>query len=123
MSPPSYYIEWYGAPAVMAGVSAAYYFAYRGRPAYGRRLLCAAHGVAGVALYFGALALWASNPVYRPSLAWPYATLYLLPLALIVVALIKFTGPKLIHLLQLPNLCAMYWSLFVGGMAVTGDWL
>jgi hypothetical protein len=122
MSLPSY-IEWYGAPTVMAGVSAAYYFAYRGRPADCRRFLCAAHGFAGVALYFGALTLWALSPEYRPWLAWPYAVLYLIPLSLVAVAFIKVNGSQLIHLLQLPNLCAMFWSLYVGGMAVTGDWL
>ena len=115
--------QWIGAPVVMLGVSAAYFTAYRGRPAYGPRLLCSAHGFVGAALYVGALALWAVSPAYRPSLGWPYAVSFLLPLVLIVLALIKFKGPKWIHLLQLPNLCAMYWSLFIGGMAITGDWL
>jgi hypothetical protein len=118
-----YHTQWLGAPAVMTGVSAVYFFAYRRRPAYGPRLLCAAHRLAGVALYFGALAFWAIRPAYRPSFGWPYAALYLVSLALVVVAFIKFDGPKLVHMLQLPNVYAMYWSLFVGGMAVTGDWL
>jgi hypothetical protein len=108
----------------MAVVSAVYFFADRRRPAYRFRLLCSAHGIAGIALYFGALALWAVSPTYRGPLAgWGYLILYLVPISLVVIALLRFRGPWLVHLLQVPNVCALIWAAFVGGMAVTGDWL
>lgn len=112
----------YLAPAIMAAVSVTYFFADARRPAYAARVISSAHGVLGMLLYFGALV---SNPQpqYRPSLAIAYLALYILPVAAIVVSFFTFRGPRLVHLLQIPNLLALYWALFVGGMAVTGDWL
>ncbi|HEY2865358.1 MAG TPA: hypothetical protein VGK37_17195 [Casimicrobiaceae bacterium] len=108
----------------MVTVSAIYFFADQRRPAYADRLISSAHGIVGVLLYFGALAIWWSSPnEARPFLANPYAFLYLVPLGLIGVSLFRFRGPRFIHLLQLPNLAALAWALFVGSMAVSGDWL
>jgi hypothetical protein len=117
-------MQWYGAPVVMIGVSLVYFFADTRRPALRERLLVSVHGVAGAALYVGAFVVaWLQPGGYRPYLAWPYFVLLLVPLALIGVALFKFRGNPLIHALQAPNVAALLWSAFVGGMAVTGDWL
>ena len=123
MPPLWYFLQWYASPFIMIGVSAAYFFADRRRPAYGSRLLSSAHGLIGAMLYFGALELWAMSPTYRPWLGWPYAALFLIPLSLIVVSFLKFQGPKLVHVLQIPNVLALFWACGVGGMAATGDWL
>jgi hypothetical protein len=107
-------MQWYGAPIVMIGVSVAYFVADVRRPAVRQRLL----------VYVGAfLVAWAVPLDYRPYLAWPYAALLLVPLVLVGVSLVKFRGNRLVHLLQVPNMAALLWSAFVGGMAVTGDWL
>lgn len=118
------FMQWYGAPVVMIGVSLAYFFADPRRPAVRERLLVSAHGLAGAALYFGAFAVaWFQPGGYRPYLGWPYAVLLLVPLALIGVSLFKFRGNRLTHALQVPNVVALLWSAFVGVMAITGDWL
>jgi uncharacterized membrane protein len=115
-------LGFYGAPAIMFVVSLTYFLADARRPAYGVRAISSAHDILGLLLYFGAL-LSNTNPQYRPYLAIPYAVLYILPVAAIVVSFFTFRGTRLVHLLQIPNLLALFWSLFVGGMAVTGDWL
>jgi hypothetical protein len=115
--------QWYGAPIAMIAVSAAFFFASRNR-SFRQRLLVSAHGMSGAVLYVGAFAVASLQPGgYRPSWAGAYATLYLVPLALIGVSILKFQGAKLIHALQVLNLGALTWALFVGTMAVTGDWL
>jgi hypothetical protein len=116
--------QWYGAPVVMIGASLAYFFADRRRPAFRERLLVSAHGIVGAAGYLGAFLVALIHPSgYRPYLAWPFAALWLVSLILVGVALVKFRGNPLVHALQVPNLAALLWSGFVGGMAVTGDWL
>jgi hypothetical protein len=35
----------------------------------------------------------------------------------------SFAANLLIHALQIPNVAALLWVGFVGGMAITGDWL
>ena len=118
------FMQWYGAPFVMIGVSLVYFFADTRRPALGERLLVSAHGAAGAALYIGAFLVdWLQPGGYRPYLGWPYAVLFLVPLVLIGVAVFKFRGNLFTHALQAPNIAALLWSAFVGGMAITGDWL
>ena len=118
------FAQLYGAPVIMAAVSATYFFADQRRPAFRARLISSAHGVIGVALYFGAMAVsWAQPHGYRPYLGAPYLSLYVLPLIAIIVALFEFRGPRLIHLLQIANVAALTWSLFIGVMYITGHWL
>jgi hypothetical protein len=124
MSSWHWFTQWYGAPVVMIGVSLVYFFADRRRPAFRERLLVSAHGFAGGALYFGAfLVRWIQPDGYRPYLIWPYLVLLVVPLVLMGVALVKFRGSLLTHVLQVPNVAALLWTAFVGGMAITGDWL
>ena len=117
------FIQWYGAPLIMVPVSIIYFLTDARRPAYGMRLLSSIHGCLGALLSFCALGFHAPPGGYRPDLAVPYAALYLLPLLSILIALFSYRGNPLIHLLQAPNILALGWALFVGGMAVTGDWL
>jgi hypothetical protein len=107
----------------MVTISAVYFLLDRGAN-WQERLLTAAHGLAATILCVGAFLVAHFDPRgYRPYLAWPYAALYLLPVALVVVSLLRFRGPRVVHILQGPNLAAMLWAFFIGGMAVTGDWL
>ena len=108
----------------MIVVSLAYFFGDPRRPAFRSRLLVAAHGFIGTALYFAALGLHEAQPIgYRPYLALPYGLLFLFPLLAIVVSIFTFRGSRLFHLLQPFNLAALAWAWFVGTMAATGDWL
>ncbi len=107
----------------MAVVSALYFALNRGANRRDR-FLAAAPGIVGIALYFGAFLVgWLDPRGYRPYLAWPYAALYLIPLGLVVVAFRTFRGHWIIHASQGPNVLAFVWALFVGSMAITGDWL
>lgn len=119
-----WFMQWYGAPVMMIGVSLVYFFADQRRPAFRERLLVSGHGIAGAGLYFGAfLVAWIQPDGYRPYLAWPYLALLLIPLYLMGVSLVKFRGNLLTHALQVPNVAALLWITFVGSMAITGDWL
>jgi 4-hydroxybenzoate polyprenyltransferase len=53
----------------------------------------------------------------------PFALASVLPVALIVFSFIRFRGQRTVHFLQTVNLLCFIWTLFVGSMAVTGDWL
>jgi hypothetical protein len=118
------FLHWYGAPAIMAVVSAIYFFSDQRRPAYRARLISSSHGLIGVFLYFGAFAIgWVHSHEYRPHLGAPYISLYFLPLSSIIIAFYEFQGPRSVHLLQIPNVVALTWSLFLGAMAITGDWI
>jgi hypothetical protein len=70
----------------------------------------------------GAMALYASSNS-RPIYGAPFLFLYFIPLGLAGASLFSYQGPKAIHVLQGPNLSAMAWAAFIGGMAVTGEWL
>ena len=108
---------------VMLFVSGAYYFLDIGETHRRVRIFVSAHGAAGALLYVAALITWDVAPNYRPWAAWPYLLLFLLPLASVIYALVRFRGPRWLHVIQLFNLWAFAYALFIGGMAVTGDWL
>jgi hypothetical protein len=110
------------APAtIMILISAAYFWMHKGTGWV--RILVSAHGFTAALLYFGALVLWEITRDYRPWAALPFLLLHVIPVASIVYALIRFSGPKLLHLAQLANIWSMMYTIFIGGMAVTGDWL
>ena len=115
-------VQIYAAPIVMAGISAAYFVADHSNTTLNHRILTSAHGAAAAILNVVALAIWIAG---RSQLSYsvPYLWLHAVPVALIVVLLVAYRGPKWIHILQLPNLVAMFWGLFVGSMAITNDWL
>jgi hypothetical protein len=81
-----------------------------------------AHGLTIATLYLGAIAVGqvgASKVKYGA----PFAIAFLIPLVLMVYAIITFPGRRSVHWLQLLNLVALFWSAFIGTMAITGDWL
>jgi hypothetical protein len=84
------------------------------------RVLVSAHGVTIAALFIAAMCIYWSN-WSRAAYAKPYAVALLVPLVLIVVSLFAFRGPRSIHWLQLANVFCLAVTLFVGGMAITGD--
>ena len=107
----------------MIAISAAYFWMNDGEADRRVRILVSAHGLVAAVLYFGALSLWEFTRAYRPWAAWPFLLLHLIPIASISYALFRFSGPKVLHLTQIVNVGCMVYTLFIGGMAVTGDWL
>jgi hypothetical protein len=114
--------QFYAAPIVMMLISALYFLASRAHTSLRRRLLTSAHGLVAAILTLVAMALYASSNS-RPIYGLPFLFLYLIPLGLVGASLLSYPGPKRMHVLQGPNLGAMLWGAFTGGMAVTGDWL
>jgi hypothetical protein len=110
-------------PAIVPIVSSIVY--YRSSPSHqplAERLLASAHGVSIVVLYLGAMTVfWTGHSAF--ALAVPFELACLLPVALAIVSFFIFRGSKATHLLQLLNLVCLLWVLFIGGMAVTDDWL
>jgi hypothetical protein len=87
-----------------------------------RRYLVSAHGVVIAVIYVAAILVWQSGAA-RDALAKPFTFVCITPLLFILASFIWFRGPRYIHLLQLGNLFCLAATFFVGGMAVTGDWL
>lgn len=108
---------------VMCAVSGVYYACDIREPRRSVRLMVSAHGVVGALLYLGALLFWYLSPTYRPWATLPFLLAFVLPLSSIVFSLLRFKGPRVLHLTQFLNLGAMVYALFIGGMAISGDWL
>lgn len=108
---------------VMCAVSGAYYACDIGEPRRSVRLMVSAHGALGAMLYSGALLCWYLSPTYRPWATLPFLLAFVLPLSSMVFSFFRFRGPKVLHLAQLLNLSALAYALFIGAMAVSGDWL
>ena len=107
----------------MVSVSAAYFFLSDVTSTKRNKILSSLHGVLATGIYLGALGVWEVTHASRPWAAWPYLLLFAAPLASIGYALFRFTGPRLLHVAQLANLWGMLYAVFIGGMAITGDWL
>jgi len=108
---------------LMCAVSGAYYVLDIGETRLRVRLMVSAHGVLGALLYIGAILWWDFSPRYRPWAVLPYLLAYALPLSSVIYAFLRFRGPKLLHFIQILNLFAFMYAIFIGGMAVSGDWL
>jgi hypothetical protein len=107
---------------VMVAISTVYYATDRGDFGPVARLVSASPGVIATLLYAVGMAVWMSGMASR-SFAAPFAVLYLIPPILVLAAFVLYRGRPWIHLLQVPNLGYILYSYFVGGMAITGDWL
>jgi hypothetical protein len=112
----------YAAPLIAMLISAIYFFGSKADDSLFRRILTSIHGFAMTALY--AIA-WAISMTRQSDAGYgvPYAIGLLVPAALIVLALFRFRGNKKLHWLQIPNVACLVWIGFIGGMAITGDWL
>ncbi len=115
-------MQFYGAPVVTAAISAAYFWADRSGAPLGRRILASAHGAAAALLNVAALIIWMVG-ISKRSFAAPFLWLHLVPVILILLSFFIYRGPKWMHFLQLPNVAALLWGLFIGSMAVTNEWL
>ena len=116
-----YHSQWFWAPLVASGVSVAYFVNAR-NPRLAERIGVSAHGAVIALLYFSAL-LVPSSGSSIPWLPYIFWAAFGVPVILIVFALVRYQGRLWVHLLQVLNLMAAAWALFVGTMAVKGSWL
>ncbi len=98
------------------------YFSSNRSTRLGTRLGVSVHGLLGTALFSGAVALWMTGGS-RDSLAWPFTLLFVLPLASMLAALLFHRGTRIAHLLLAAELFCLALAWFVGGMAITDEWL
>lgn len=114
--------QWLLAPVLAVVISAVYFRASPSSQPLKVRLLASAHGFAIAVLYFGAMSIFWANAA-KPRYAVPFLLLLVVPAVLILLTFFVFRGPKHVHWLQVLNLLCLGWVLFIGSMAVTGDWL
>lgn len=113
--------QWILAPVVACGISCVYFLKTNELP-FGYRLLASAHGTLLAILYVAALTVHVLGFSSR-SFALPFWAAFVLPLASATLALLWVKGKGALHLLLLVGLVCAAWALFVGTMAVTGEWL
>jgi hypothetical protein len=109
-------------PALSIFVSVIYFRNSPKDQSLSRRLLVSAHGIILAAIFIGAIVVWQIGSA-RASLGAPFAITLIVPLVLTVATFIWFRGPRYIHAIQVVNLFCLAATFFVGGMAITGDWL
>ena len=116
------HVQFFGAAAVMVFVSIMYFRASAIGTPLALRVFAASHGAVAALIYLAGMAVWLFD---RPRLAYgtPYAAAFTVPVLLVLLSLFLFRGPARTHLLQLLNVPAMLWAVFVGSMAITGEWL
>jgi F0F1-type ATP synthase assembly protein I len=116
------FVEGSLAPLLAVAVSVIYFCRSPQTEPIMRRIAASAHGIAIALIYVGALSL---NFAHLESQRWstPFSIILLLPLMLIVLFVLLFRGHPETHWFQLLNLLCLAWTAFIGGMAVTGDWL
>lgn len=115
-------LQWLGVLVAAPMVSLIYFLASPKSQPMNGRLLASAPGVLIALFYLGA-GLVHVRKLSTPSFGLPFAVMLLLPLGLMLLSFAIFRGPKRVHLLQLVNLVCLFWTFFVGSMAVTGNWL
>jgi len=107
----------------MLAISAAYYWLDKNEASRWARFWVSAHGLFGAALYLlTPIFWWAIPPAYRPWNVGPeiFVCLYILPLASIAYALVRFKGPRWLHLSQVLNLAFMLLTFFA--TMIAGPW-
>ena len=103
----------------MIVISAAYYFMDGSEHNDWVRLFVSIHGLAAAFLYVCALISKGNHPW----MALPYLFAHMFPVASIIYGFFRFSGSKFLHLSQIVNVVCMMYTIFVGGMAISGDWL
>lgn len=110
------------APILALAISGIYFFTSPAAQALSRRLVASLHGAVIAALYLGALMFNAAG-ISKPGYGIPFLATSLLPVALIALSFVLYEGRRSLHALQMVNLLCMTWTFFIGGMAITGEWL
>jgi len=108
------------APLSALAVSVAYYRSSPATQPVLLRLLASAHGVS-IALLWSLLLFWVAQ---SQDAAWrltAFECLLLLPIALIMVSLFVFRGPRKVHLLQVVNVGSLIYVALLGVFAFS-DW-
>jgi hypothetical protein len=115
-------LVWYSTPLVATAISVAYFLRSGADVSSLRRVATSAHGVVIAVLYVVAM-LVAVTRRYNPALGTPFTLALALPVVLVAVSLLFYRGSRTLHWLQLPNVACLAWTAFMGGMAITGQWL
>lgn len=116
------WFQWLLAPVLALVISIVYFRASPSSQPLGSRLMASAHGISIAALYAGAMLVFYANAA-GPRYATPFFVLLAVPAVLMLLSFFIYRGAKHVHLLQCLNFLCLAWVAFIGGMAVTGDWL
>lgn len=116
------FLQWLGVVFVAPTVSLIYYLTSPKSQQLSARLLVSSPGVLVALLYLFAGVVY-DRKLSNPDYGIPFALTLLIPLGLILLSLAIYRGPKHVHFLQLANLICLVWTLFLGSMAITGNWL
>jgi hypothetical protein len=116
------FLQWLGVLVVAPAVSLIYFLTSPKDQPLNARVLASSPGLIVALFYLGA-GLVHDWKLSKPSYGIPFAIALLLPIGLILLSFAIYRGPKYVHFLQLANLICIFWTFFVGGMAITGDWL
>jgi len=107
---------------VPLAVSAVYFLRSPSNQALSKRMLASAHGLSISVIYLSAIAIsWTKNA--DRTLGRPFAMALVVPVVLIVISFALYRGKRATHWFQVLNFVCLGWVSFVGGMAITGDWL
>ena len=74
-------------------------------------------------LIIGGSLIFGYNGITSDSYLLPLYIFLAVPIISVIFSLIYFTGSKWWHLMHIWNVFALIWTLFIGSMSVTGDWL
>jgi len=113
--------QWIWAPVVACSISCVYFLKADALP-LPRRIMVSAHGSLLSLLYVGALFVYTVG-MSKPFLAYPFWVAFVVPLASAALAFAWIRDKGALHALLLLLAACAAWSLFIGTMAVTGEWL
>lgn len=116
------FMQWNGVLIVPTLISLVYFWTSPKQQGLATRLWASCHGIVLASIYLGAFfisEMKLSEPIY----GWLFAISMLLPLSLMALSFFLYEGPTYVHLLHLVGLICVLWTMFVGGMAITGNWL
>jgi hypothetical protein len=119
---PSFVLMLWGIPLVLMAVSLVYFLSADRTMSFAERLATSSHGAAGAFIYTVAWAIGSSG-YSRSEYMAPFVCLFAVPFSLVVASFPYWRGPRMIHLLQLLNLPALFLAFPIGLMAITGDWI
>lgn len=113
---------WNLAPILGVGVSLVYLFTSPRTQPLPLRLLASCAGLLIAVIYCAVFGV-ALFRISSQGFGLPFLFLLVLPLGAIALSFRYYRGSRVIHSLQLVNVAVLIWTAFIGGMAVTGQWL